>query len=210
MRMQSQSRHGLLNRVFRHDEKQPVDAFIARAAVLYEDLRIEREGIFAESIQALDVLYPSDEETVDPHKVGLYRRNYFLRRSICTLYEFCETITKLDGFAGFERVRREMLTRGADARCRPRWDEAVAFFRRNEARIKEVRHDVGGHFGEKAARWAVQHLQNDAVGHIERANTPKGKDLRLYFAGEIVATAIYRNLSTSKSNSIVDFENFVT
>jgi hypothetical protein len=57
-----------------------------------------------------------------------------------------------------------------------------------------VRDDVGGHFGVTAARFAVETLPELATGRIEMSRTVRGREPRLYFAGELVATAMLRHL----------------
>jgi hypothetical protein len=64
--------------MFRSDQKQLIDAFIARLCVLYEDLRIELFAISADSIPLLDVLDPAEENTEKQGR-GKNRRYYFLR-----------------------------------------------------------------------------------------------------------------------------------
>lgn len=115
-----------------------------------------------------------------------YRKNYFLRRCTATLVEFAETIRLLDECADFQGVKFSL-----DKSIRPYWDEAVLFFRRHERFLKNVRNDIGGHFGLAAARFAVNSLDPEAVGKIELR---KDKTVHLHFVGELVATASLRHL----------------
>jgi hypothetical protein len=72
-----------LKKVFGQVSASNFEAIIARLAVLYEDLRIELHGIAEESIPAMDELDVR------------YRRIYFLRKSIGTLWEFAEAVGQL-------------------------------------------------------------------------------------------------------------------
>ena len=94
----------------------------------------------------------------------------FLRRSVATLFEFAECHV------------RETL------------DAAIDFFGRNDALLRKVRNNVGGHFGQQAARHAIQKLPAKTFGKIELILDESGRirEPRLHFAGELAATAIGR------------------
>lgn len=186
----SQTRVGELRRVFRADQKQPFDAFIARLCVLYEDLRIELFAISADSIPPLDTLDPA-EENAEKQEIGKYRRNYFLRRSIGTLYEFAEGLRLLEGCPEFASILATSDTETAAV-----WTGAIAFFRSKESLIKQVRHDIGGHFGSKAAIYAVANLSPKAVSKVQLTYRGPNRrcDPRLHFAGDIAASAFLRHL----------------
>jgi len=113
---------------------QPI---IARLSALYEDLRIELFGIREESLSQLDQLDVK------------YRRMYFLRKSIGTLWEFAEAVRHLENCSEFRLIASEFTPEIAR-----RWERASAFFKRNERTLKLVRNDIGGHFGLEAARFA--------------------------------------------------------
>jgi len=156
---------------------------------LYEDLRIELLATSADSIPKLDVLTPSEENT-EFRNVGMYRRNYFLRRSIGTLSEFAEALRLLSECPDFAWPAT------VDGGVAAQWDSATAFFYSNEKLIKDVRNDIGGHFGSEAAVYAVANLSPEAVGTLEipydAQNLPHPPHLR--FAGEIAAAAFSRHL----------------
>jgi hypothetical protein len=168
-----------------------IDAFIARLCVLYEDLRIEVFAIKASNIHELDVLDPAGEST-DVLAVGKYRKNYFLRRSVGTLSEFAEGLRLLDDDRDFRKMAASL-----DRDLETLWKTSVNFFDSKEELINNIRNDIGGHFGCKAAIYAVSNLLPDAIGKIEfiydHHNVPR--DPRLHFAGEIAATASLRHLS---------------
>jgi len=94
-RQRSQVKFGNIREVLRTHRKNPFDAHLARLCVLYEDLRMEIEGIRARNVPKLDVLDPRRDHLDHPERMGSYRRHYFLRRSIATLPEFEECFGEL-------------------------------------------------------------------------------------------------------------------
>jgi len=91
-RVKTRIRMRELSRVFGSKPGEMAHAYMARLAVLYEDLRIETSAIYLQSAE-LDI---TDEK---------YRRNYFLRRSIGTLVEFAETIRLLEDCPEFQSLK---------------------------------------------------------------------------------------------------------
>jgi len=182
-----------LKKVFNSDSHRLLDAHIAQLCVLYEDLRIEVSALREESMPSLDVLDPAEEHACDPARTGTYRKTYFLRRSTLTLCEFAAGLRLLDDCRDFAVIKSEF-----DVKTSADWKLAIEFFRKNEPLIKNVRNDIGGHFGFKAATWAVCNLGANSVGGIEvilngrrEPTTP-----HLNFAGEIAAVALGRHLNT--------------
>lgn len=179
----------VLRSVFRSDQEQLVDAYIARLCVLYEDLRVELRAVSAPSISLLDILDPADANT-EAQKVGAYRRHYLLRRSIGTLYEFAEGLRLLGDCPEFITILA-----AADQQTEALWDKGIAFFQSQERLIKQIRNDVGGHFGSKAATNAVRTLNPKALGKIElRYDIRNRCEPRLHFAGSIAAEAFLKHL----------------
>jgi len=143
----------------------------------YEDMRIELHGIAEDSLAPLDQLDVR------------YRRIYFLRKSLATLREFAEAIRHLEECPEFVSMASE-FTPEIDRY----WRRASAFFKRNELTLRQVRNDIGGHFGLEAARFALQNLHSDAINGIEMVE-PFTKQNRMFlrFSGEIVAAAMLRH-----------------
>ncbi|MCI0419055.1 MAG: hypothetical protein L0312_07525 [Acidobacteria bacterium] len=114
-------------------------ANIVRLAVLYEDLRIELYAVAEDSLPKLD--------TVD----NRYRRNYFLRRSVGTLWEFAEALIMLDSCPDFQAVKEDFTSKALKD-----WKKSLSFFKRYEPFLKSIRNDcnclphptasVGGHW----------------------------------------------------------------
>ena len=154
-----------------------VHAHMARLTVLYEDLRIELTAGSEASIPVLDATDPS------------YRRIYFLRRSIATLIEFAETIRLLDECPEFQTVK-QCFGRGGEKY----WESGLRFFKRHEPFLERVRNDIGGHFGPKAAIYAIVNLESGTSGQIELRDKT---EIHFNFAEQIVAAAFFRQLQGS-------------
>jgi hypothetical protein len=148
---------------------------VARLSVLYEDLRIEIYALAEDSMPRLDA---TDVR---------YRRHYFMRRSIATLVEFAEAIRHLNDANDFDTIRESFNDEPTKIKM---WNDAVEFFDKNEQFLSHIRNDIGGHFGLKAARHAVEHLHDWSVGVVRVEG--EGKLIHLEFAGEIAATALGR------------------
>lgn len=124
---------------------------IARLAVLYEDLRIE---FYAAAEPDIDLL--------DSAIGDLYRRLYFIRRATGTTLEIKSAVQRLHELPEFqERVRGRFTPEQ-----RANWDAAVDFLLANNAALKKIRDDVGGHFSEKAAEYALNNIGAGEVGTL--------------------------------------------
>jgi hypothetical protein len=193
-------RQALLRKVFSAEETQrQFDAKLARICVLFEDLRIEINGISEHSLPALDVLDSEKDNWLNPAFIGRYRSFYFLRRSFLTFWEFAEALRLIA-----EDIERDPALkpafRGLTEGGREAWAASVAFFRANEKKIKEIRGDIGGHFGNKAALNAVSRLLPTARGSIALAHDIPLKEggtaeqLKLHFSLEVAGSALLQHL----------------
>lgn len=145
----------------------------ARLAVLYEDMQIEFAGADEERIAALE---RTDRNT---------RRFYFVRRTLATLVEIDGAMHKLSMNPDFKRVRREMTKTE-----RKGWDAAVKFFAKKHDFLNDWRNDIGGHFSDQAAEFAISDIHEDTVGAIEVYRRGAGADVKMPFAYELVAVAM--------------------
>jgi hypothetical protein len=164
-------------RLFRYgdaDEKATKVQF-ARLCVLYDDLQLE----FA----------AANEETMPPlDKSGRdNRRFYFVRRTLATLMELRGAIAVLDQNATFQARKAAWPTGARDG-----WDKAAAFFTANHKFLKNWRNDVGGHFLDESAEFAIDNIEDDAVGTIELFRRGSGADVRIKFAFSLVAVALIK------------------
>ena len=151
---------------------------ILRLAVLYEDLRLELAGTGT-----------SDDLTLLQRSGIDYCKFYFIRRATATVNEFAEAFRLLDEFPEFHNIKANF-----SAEHRVQWDECVSFFKNEEDTLQAIRNDIGGHFGQPAALYAVGNLHNAGTGmleiHQDQAKETAGMVLK--FAEQVVAAAMSR------------------
>jgi len=176
--IKSTTRVGHLARVFRYsdDDEKRMQVQFARLCVLYDDLMLEYAGADEESIPVLDAS-------------GLNaRRFYFVRRQLGTLAELRGAVAVLNANKTLQRRKA-----GWPKEMREGWDKVVAFFAENHEFLKDWRNDVGGHFHDKAAEFAIDNIEADTVGAIEIYRRGAGADVRMKFAYDLVAVAMIKN-----------------
>jgi hypothetical protein len=171
------TRWGYLASIFSPRSDREFHSLIACVCVLFEDLRIEIAGIYADDLDQLD---ECDKEL---------RRFYFLRRSIATLHEFAVTLQELDRLPSFQALKSKFSKTALS-----HWTRAIDYFRKYEKNIARIRHHAGGHFRKPAGAQAIDHLQSDALGCLEVADYAKGGGAKLFFAHELAATAVVENV----------------
>jgi hypothetical protein len=173
-----------LDKVFPSDSpsRAVTHANIVRIIVLYEDLRIELA-----SFNVADINLHADWINN-----GEYRKRYFLRRSIGTVSELSDAFSQLNRDDSFAEVLKTF-----DDISAVTWKSAVDFFDSNYRLFKDVRNDLGGHFGTAAARYAIESLTPNTVGSLEivKDHRLSGVMYRPQFVGEITARAFLRHLS---------------
>lgn len=169
-----------LRSVFPPDSEILFQANIVRLLVLYEDLRIELSCYQAQSIKHADVAND-----------GEYRQRYFLRQSIRTLLEFSEAFRLLNSCNSIKYLLDHF-----DSAAQQSWQNGVVFFRNNERLFRDVRNDLGGHFGVEAAQFALETSTSRTTGKVEysRDYASKGSQYIIHFVGEITARAFLRHL----------------
>ncbi len=163
---------------------------MARVCVLFEDLRIELIALTMPDQGSRENMSEARQLDIAGYQL---RRIYFLRRSIATSWEFAESVRLLDETKGFEKVLG-----GLSEPEQSMWRDAVGYFSDREEFWKKIRNDVGGHFGEDAARFAVPSLSANSSGPIEWHCDSQGRGgFILGFSAEIAATALLRHLPGS-------------
>jgi hypothetical protein len=145
-----------IKRLFPPSVDKLTNARIARLCVLFEDLRVELAGLTLPDLDTQVGGWPAAQFDMAGHK---FRTLYFLRRSIGTCWEFAEALRLLDQCSGF----RPILD-GFQDPAQHFWRDAISYFGRREKHWKDIRNDGGGHFGAKAAEFAVHELPGDAEG----------------------------------------------
>ena len=153
---------------------------VARLSVLFEDLRLEESATrHVEPISAIDTLGKN------------YRYFYFLRRMLVTLDEFASALNQLNRNPEWKKMRARF-----DTETEHRWDAAVKYFAHNRPKWPDLRNEIGGHFKESAARFAVENFRDSATGKIEIVMNREEQTggIRLFYAEEIVAVNLSRSL----------------
>jgi hypothetical protein len=151
---------------------------VARVCVLFEDLRVEYFGATVDRPLPLDALNIR------------YRRLYFLRRSLVTLDEFYGALSRLNAVKEW----KTFIDTHPDAELRKRWADAIVFFSENKGRFAAIRNNIGGHYLENAAAWAVNHLRPKTKGTLIIETSGTGADAKLDFATELVASVLLKDL----------------
>jgi hypothetical protein len=181
----SRLRYGRMSTVMSEHCCPVLHQHIARLCVLFEDLRIEIAGMSAGELGAID-------------QTGKKLRYiYFLRRSIATLVEFSEALRLLNAWSEFDSIKQSF---GPDAQSI--WTRSVTYLDRHDY-FKLIRNDIGGHFGSKAARYAIENFLPFASGAMEVNLYGRRGGAKLMFASEIAATALMRHLKGRTSQAKV-------
>ncbi len=187
-----------LQRVFGQGRSEILNS-LARMSVLYEDLRIESLAITADDneLRRLDYLDMP------------YRVHYFLRRSMVTLLEFRGALLCVS--QSQEYVGKRNCVCCSDAALGKNnnrdlfsvLDDALGFFESNHKLLKKLRNAVGGHFSSAAAESATKNIDSDATGKLEITFDPDGSGggTKLYYAGELAATAFTQRLPGGKDQN---------
>lgn len=182
--IKSKTRVGHIQPVFRYSDEteKKMRVQIARIAVLYDDLMLEYDGAQEATIATLD-------------RSGVNsRRFYFVRRSLGTLMELKGAFVVLDGNDAFKASKKWWDKRDLSQWDNlSQWDTAVKFFQANQKFLKDWRNDIGGHFLDGAAEYAIDNVHPDTVGTIEIYRRGSGADIKMPFAYELVAVALVKN-----------------
>lgn len=173
--IKSTSRFAPLVTLFRGNDKSEREMMtqLARVCVLYEDIQIEFVAATANAMPELD-------------RIGAHARKlYFIRRSLATLMELDGAFHQLNKNDDFKVVRAWMKHWHQQL-----WDDGIKFFAANKQFLKDWRNDVGGHFHQSAATFALADLHPQAVGLVEIFLRGSGADARLPFAADLVGSAM--------------------
>lgn len=175
--------HRRLKEVFKTDNPQMM-ARVIRLCVLFEDLRIEYQGAITHvEIPHLDTAGKN------------YRQFYFIRRSLVSMIEFSGALSRLNSLDGWEAVLDQM-----DPSTRKAWKDAVAYFNQHHPAWKGLRDDMGGHFLEATAEFALKKLTK-STGKLIIRTFPEEETggAVLEFATEFVAISLRKTMTQRKA-----------
>ena len=162
--------------------------------VLYEDLRIEYLGATVPvPIEAIEDIGKS------------YRRNYFIRRSLVSLIEFSGALSRLNAI----REWKEHIEQKNDDIAK-RWKAAIKYFNDNHRRWETLRGDIGGHFSESTAMFALKNLSGDATGelNIRQFHQRKQGGVLFPFANEFVAIGMRKTMKVENGEEPTEVPKF--
>jgi hypothetical protein len=169
--------------------------FVSRAVrlfVLYEDLRIEYLG----------VMIPIPIEAIED--IGKnYRRNYFIRRSLVSLIEFSGALNRLNAI---KEWRQHIEQKNDD--IAKRWKAATTYFNDHHKRWETLRGDIGGHFPESTAMFALKNLSGHATGelHLRQFHRRKQGGILFPFANEFVAVGMRKTMKVEEGKEPTEEE----
>ena len=150
---------------------------LVRLIIFYEDLKLERGLMRLPKNKVLD--------EVSEH----YRHAYLLRRFFATLLEVDSALIQLNTHATFKLELRKFSTNQLR-----NWQEAIDFFAKNKAVIKDRRNVYGAHIHADFAKYILS-LRDDSeesVGVFEvRLNDDRSEHYVFKFAETLVDVGLF-------------------
>ncbi len=164
----------------------PVATVVARLCVLREDLYIELLGVAAEDIFLTIPTMQSPLPNMDDNG-DAYRRMYFMRASLRTLFEVRGAILVL--------VKNKEFVQHYEKWDKPRFQELKDFLaelEKNLSEFKRIRDAIGGHVLPQAITKALDTMDYDEIGKYELGRTMK--ETHFGFAGTICAQILLQDI----------------
>jgi hypothetical protein len=113
-----------------------------------------------------------------------------LRRSLVTLHEFAGAISRLNALPSWS----DEIKNHQNDEQRRIWNEAIAFFGVAKERFAKLRNDIGGHYQEKSAKYALESMTAGTAGRFDIEVEREGADTKLHFAGELVTRLLVKDM----------------
>jgi hypothetical protein len=151
-------------------------ACVARLCILREDFAIEMWGLYANSLRRLDA-----------HSV-VWRRLYFWRNLVRTLWEIRKTLETLNTVPEFKKAMKVQ-----SVRTRKKFENMVKKLETNQTLIQRMRDSLGGHVLQRTVEQALNDMPFEQFGYIEVGRTLK--ETHYKFAGEIVVRMLLGGVS---------------
>jgi len=145
----------------------PLAASIARLIILREDFMLELRGIHASSITALDT--HSDA----------WRRIYFFRSSVRTLWEIQGALTTIRTNPEFKRILQKR-----PARVQDQLKQISSKLNAAASLTREIRNAIGGHVLPDAVTRALETMPSDTWGVLEVGSVIGATHFKM--AGELI------------------------
>jgi hypothetical protein len=153
-------------------------ACVARLCILREDFGLEMWGVHATSIKRLD-----------GHSV-FWRRIYFWRNLVRTLWEIRKTIETLNTVPQFKKVLKTQKPA-----TKKQFEEMVRKLEKHQSLVQNMRDSLGGHVLQRTVEQALNDMPLDKYGYIEVGRTLKETHYR--FASELVTEMLLAGVPES-------------
>jgi hypothetical protein len=176
-------RHMNLRRWFPPNDRYA--ACVARLCILREDFGLELRGLDASSINQLD-----------GHSV-VWRRIYFWRNLVRTLWEIRRTIETLNTVPEFKKVLRAQ-----SGRAKKKFEEIVKKLEKDQTLVQNMRDSLGGHVLQRTVEQALNDMPLDKFSYIEVGPTRKMTHFK--FAGELVVEMLLSGVPEAQRQAEVE------
>jgi hypothetical protein len=157
----------------------PLAAAIARLSILREDFMLELRGIYANSITALDT--HSDA----------WRRTYFFRSSVRTLWEIQGTLTTIRMNPEFKRILQKR-----SAKEQNQLQQISSKLNAAASLTRDIRNAMGGHVLPEAVTRALDHMSSDRWGVLEFGSVIGATHFKI--AGELIVEMLVADIPENK------------
>lgn len=157
----------------------PLAASMARLSILREDFMLELRGIYATSITALDT--HSDA----------WRRMYFFRSSVRTLWEIQGTLTTIRANPEFKRILQSRSGKEQN-----QLKQISSKLNAAASLTREIRNAMGGHVLPEAVTRALDNMPYDRWGVIEFGSVIGATHFKV--AGELIAEMLVTGVPEGK------------
>jgi hypothetical protein len=122
-----------------------------------------------------------------------------------TLDEFGGAINRLNAVKSWHA----RMQQHPNAEQRETWNAAIGFFEESRKRFATLRNDIGGHYQEKAASYAVDTMSPGTTGSFAIEVEGDGADTKLHFATELVARLLVKDMPTDGEPTDEKFQAYI-
>jgi hypothetical protein len=152
---------------------------MARLCILREDLFLEMMGIWKARIAVLD-----------EHSV-LWRKMFFWRSLVKTIWEIRKTIETLNTIPEFKQVLQKQ-----PVAWRKQYDKMVKLLNKHSALVEDIRNSLGGHVLFRTVEEALDGMSFDSFDYIEVGEIEKRTHYR--FANSLVLEMVLKGVAEEK------------
>lgn len=154
-------------------------ACIARLCILREDLFLEMMGIWKTRIAVLD------------EHSALWRKMFFWRSLVKTIWEIRKTFETLNTIPEFKRVLQKQ-----PVAWQKQYSKMVKLLNRHATLVEDVRNSLGGHVLSRTVEQALDGMSFDSFDYIEVGEMEKRTHYR--FANSLVLEMVLKGVDQEK------------